>query len=173
MRKSPKASTAVELVRSLRINDESLRSIAEDIKAHTQEHAIWVAQKRPLVQRKYALERELKERSAELTGQFQQGAPSAAAVQNYAKFELPRHPDIKRITKELDDCREALDFIGDTDSLFRERSSLLIALLKIDADVIISDKIDTWTQQEVSRAAVIRFNKVAEAVGTKWGNVNE
>lgn len=162
------ALTAAELVKQLAVDDSSLHALGATLKNHSKLHAQWIAYRRPLVKRLKNLQRQLKRKECELVAQFSQTAKSAAATTNYAKYEVPLHPDIKRLETEIDECTELIEFVRDVSSLFRERASLMSDLLKLDVDALIVDNKSTFDLNVEARDAIKRFNDLTELMGRPW-----
>ncbi len=170
--RGPRAVTAVELVRTLHIDDSSMRTIADCMKKHSENHGMWIAFKREITKRKFALTRELEVREAEIVSRYAKTASSQAAVNNYAKYDLVLHPDIKRLKEQLDECRELDVFIGDVDRLFSKRAEILGKLLTIDNDAIVADRKSSFDLNAELRETIKSFNSIAERLGMPWRTEN-
>lgn len=164
----PRAVTAIALVKSLRIDDESLASIAGTMKKHSENHGLWLSYKRELYKQKLQFERQLELKEAELASRFSKTASSAAAVTNYAKYEIKLNPDMKRIREKLDEVKEAFEFVKDVDRLFSKRADIMANLLKIDHDVIVRDKRSAFDLNAELKHTIQSFNKLAESIGMPW-----
>jgi len=166
--RGPRAVTAVELVKALHIDDSSMRTIANTMKRHSEDHGLWIAFKREITRRKFQLQRELEKKEAEIVSRFAKTASSQAAVNNYAKYDLVLHPDINRLKEQLDECRELDIFIGDVDRLFSKRAEILGKLLTIDNEAIVADRKSSFDLNVELRETIKSFNSIAENLGMPW-----
>lgn len=167
---SPRAVTAIELVKSLHIDDSSMAALANAMKRHGKNHGMWLAYKREVYKEKLALETAYDSREAELVMKFSRTAKSAAEVTNYGRYEVKLDIELKDINRRLNTCKELMSFINDVDRLFSKQAELLTALLRIDHDVIIADKKTAFDLNVELRASIKRFNEIVQKFGRPWGS---
>lgn len=164
----PRAVTAIALVKSLRIDDESMATIASTMKKHSENHGMWLSYKRELYKQKLQFERQIELKEAELVSRFAKTASTGVAVTNYSKYDVKLHPDMKRLREKLDEIKEAYEFVKDVDRLFSKRADIMANLLKIDHDVIIRDKRSAFDLNVELRHTIQSFNQLAESIGMPW-----
>lgn len=166
----PRAISAIEVIRSMSIDDSSLASIADSIKKHSVDHGMWIAYEREAFHKKLLLERTIEEKEAELVTKYIQNAKSASAVSNYAKYELQIHPDIKRLKRKLIDAEEFLSFVRQVGRLFSKRADLLSTLLRMDNEVIVRDKKSMYDLNVELRDGIRRYNYLIDRLNKPWVN---
>lgn len=166
---SVRAVSAMELIKSLAVDDSSLKKIAETIKTHPVDRGMWLACQREYRKRVFDMRRRLREVEAEKVSKFAASASSAAAVSNYAKYDLVLDPDVKRAQRELDDAEEGLRFAESVDSVFKQRGELLAALMKLDHEVIVGAYTGNEGAVELTRRKIRDFNQLMENLDRPWG----
>lgn len=165
---SIRAVSAMELIKSLTVDDSSLKKIAETIKSHPVDRGMWLACQREYRKRVFDLRRKLREVEAEKVSRFASTASSAAAVTNYAKYDLVLDPDVKLAQRELDDAEEGLRFAETVDGVFKQRGELLAALLKLDHEVIVGAYSGDVDNTEFTRAKIKQFNTLMDNLDRPW-----
>ena len=164
----PRAISAIEIIRSMAIDDSSLASIANTIKTHSTDHGMWIAYEREFYHKKLLLDRKLEEREAELVSRYIQTAKSASAVTNYAKYELQTHPDIKQLNRQIIEAEEMLSFVRQVSRLFAKRADLLTVLLKLDHEVIVRDRKEVFDLNMELREGIRRYNTLTDRMNKPW-----
>ena len=164
----PRAISAIEIIRSLAIDDSSLASIATCIKRHSVDHGMWIAYERDIYHRKLLADRQIEEKEAELVSRYAQTAKSASAISLYAKYEMQTHPEIKRMRRMLIELEESLSFVRQVGRLFSKRADLLTVLLKLDHDVIIHDRKDVFDLNVELREGIRRYNTLMDRMNKPW-----
>lgn len=167
---SPKAATVNELVESLEIDDSSLARIADALKSHPVNHAVWIGYERMCRQQLAEVDMQMDEVTGRLVGLYEKEAKSAAAVQNYAKHEMKLHPEYKAVAARQRWLQDQIRFCEEVSRCFTKRADLLIALTKLDASVIVNEHKGAQSARVDARQATIRFNKIVNALHQPWGN---
>lgn len=164
----PRALSAIEVIKSMAIDDSSLATIANSIKQHSVDHGMWIAYERQAYHQKLLVERLIEECEAELVTRYSQTSKSASATTNYAKYEMQVHPEIKRLKRKLIDAEEILSFIRQVSRLFSKRADLLATLLRLDTEVIIRDKKSAFDLNVELRDGIRRYNSLIDRMNKPW-----
>lgn len=168
--RGPRAISAIEIIKSVAIDDSSLASIANCVKEHSVDHGMWIAYEREIYHQKLLVDRQIVEREAELVSNYAQTSKSASATALYAKYDLQIHPDIKHLHRKLIDAEEMLSFVRQVNRLFSKRADMLSVLLKLDHEVIIRDKKDLYDLNVELREGIRRYNTLTDRMNKPWVN---
>lgn len=128
-----------ELVKELAIHDESMVSLANDLKAHPQLHICWLAHLKNARNQLVRAENAYSDLVSEKVSTFSRTSSSASAVANYAKYDVPAMPDIRMARDQVDYYKNLVQFFDDVQRVISKRGDMLIALTRLDQDAIISN----------------------------------
>ena len=160
--------TLQEIIDTLVVHDESLSAIADDMKKHSLHQATWAAYTREVRMELLRTENELEQTIGRLVTEFSRTASSATAVQNYAKYEVVTNHDVVSLKNRIAEIKNNLSFCTEVYNVMSRRCDLLIALAKIDHNVIVSSsgpKMDGLAIRE----QIVRFNRITEIMSQPWG----
>ena len=161
--------TFSELIAGLQVDDSSIHAIAEEIKQHPLKHAAWLCHHRMAEEQLLQAENEYAQLIGRKVTLFQRTANSAAAVTNYAKYEVILDPDVRRAQQKSDHYRMWKGFTEDVSRLYSRRGEMLMALLKIDHAAIINDNRTSQAMYGAAQSARKSFNNLIEsAMRVNW-----
>ena len=155
--------TFSELISGLQIDDSSLQAIAEEIKQHPLKHAAWLCHHRMAEERLLQSESEYAQIIGRKVTAFQRTANSAAAVSNYAKYEVILEPDVRMAQQKVDHYRMWRGFTEDVSRLYSRRGELLMSLLKIDHAAIVNDMRTSQNMHAATMRVRTAFNNLVES----------
>ena len=135
-----------ELINELAINDESMVSLANELKAHPMLHVCWLAHLKNARNQLVRAENALNDLVSEKVSTFARGSSSASAVTNYAKYDVPAMPDVRMARDQVDYYKNLVQFFDDVQRVISKRGDILIALVRLDQEAIISGVKGNMTQ---------------------------
>lgn len=159
--------TLQEILEDLVVHDESLATIAEDMKTHALSQAAWASHMRSLRMQLAQSENDLESVVSRAVSAFAADGKAATAVQNYAKFTVPTLPEYTRLKERITFLKNTLHFAVDVHNIFSKRADMLIALSRLDQNVILSQR--TENSSISIRSATIKANKMDELLNQPWG----
>lgn len=158
--------TLQEILEDLVVHDQSLATIAQDMKTHALSQAAWASHLRNLRMQLTEAENEMERVIAHAVTNYATEGKPATAVQNYAKFTVPTLPEYQRCKERISFLKNNLAFASDVMGIFNRRADMLIALSKLDQNVILSQA-NTDSVMNM-RAATIKANKMEEMLNAPW-----
>ena len=159
--------TLQEIYEDLVVHDQSLATIAQDMKQHAVSQASWASHMRTLRMELSAAENELELFVSQAVTNFASDAKADTAVQNYAKFTVPTLPQYSALKNKITFLKNTLSFAIDVYGIYSKRADMLISLSRLDQNVILSQNAEQ--AQVTIRAATIRANKLDDLLNQPWG----
>lgn len=159
--------TLQEIFEDLVVHDQSLASIAQDMKQHAVSQASWASHMRTLRMELSAAENDLELFVAQAVTNFNTDGKAATAVQNYAKFTVPTLPQYTALKNKISYLKNTLSFSMDVNGIYSKRADMLISLSRLDQQVILSQ--NSEQAQVTIRAATLRANRLDDLLHQPWG----
>lgn len=160
----------MEVMDDLAIHDESLASIANDMKTHAVAQSRWAAHCRGIRAQLAQAEYELDQFVAQAVTNYSRSTikPSASAVSNYAKYEVQTLPAYQTLKQKQLQLKQLLAYSMDIFAIFTKRADMLIALSRLDQNVILSAHLDARME---ARKQTMAYNRMEELLANhRWGD---
>jgi hypothetical protein len=153
-----------ELIQELTVHDESMISLANDLKAHPLLHICWLTHLKNARNHLVRAENSYNDLVAEKVSTFARTATSASAVTNYAKYDVPAMPEVRMARDQVDYYKNLVSFFDDVQRVISKRGDILVALTKLDQDAIVAQLKGNQVNYFDARQARIRWNKLEDMI---------
>ena len=158
-----------EVLEDLAIHDQSVAAMADDMKRHAGSQAQWAFYVRSVRTDLGQAENELDLFVAQKTAAYAVTAKSATAVQNYAKNDVQTMPEYQSLKRRVMELKNTLQFCSDIMNIFNRRGEMLIALSRLDSNIIIRGEGGPADYNIQMRAQLMRYNKLDDMLKQPWG----